>query len=175
MHFFRLVPAAVLACALGAAAPASAVEATPLDAQLKRLAGLLGDSYASAYPEAARIQQVPRPDGGRLAVALFTIEAYGGGNNHRQYLAVFEEEIDESGPRGHFMLLGVAQVGAKGWRAVRDLKVDAGFDAAGRTLLAIPAFANMPSDALNFPSRATTIHLVLDRAGLAEVQVEGKR
>ncbi len=165
-HFFRFLPSAVLACALGAAMPAYAVEASQLDAQLKRLAGLLGDSYATAYPELAQVQTIEGPHGRKLAIALFTIESYGGGNNHRQHLAVFEEENDESGPRNHFMLRDVVLIGAKGWRAIRELKAQARVDeAAGKTTLLIPALANMPTDALNFPSRKTTITLEIGRNG----------
>lgn len=172
MSLRRLLPTAVLACAASLALPVHAVQPTPLDAQLKRLAGLLGDSYATAYPEATQVQNVSGPDGQKLVLALFTIEAFGGGNNHRQYLAVFEEEVDESGPRGHLMLHGVTQVGAKGWRAVPKLQAEARFDRqSGKTHFVLPALANDAADAPNFPSRKTSIHLLLDR-GLGEVGAE---
>ena len=151
-------------CAACLAVPAHAVEPTPLDAQIKRLAGLLGDSYATAYPESAMVQTLSLPQGRTLAVAVFTIESFGGGNNHRQYLAVFEQERNEAGPMEHFSMLDVVLIGAKGWRAIPALKVDSRVDEqSGKVLLAIPALANLPSDALNFPSRTTTIRLELDR------------
>ncbi len=170
MSFRRLLPAAVLACTACLAMPAQAVQPMPLEAQLKRLAGLLGDSYATPYPEQAQLQSFSGPHGEKLVLALFTIEAYGGGNNHRQYLAVFEDEADESGPRGHHMLRGVTQVGAKGWRAVRTLQAEARFDKeSGTAQFLVPAIVNTPSDAANFPSKPASIRLLLDRSGLAEV------
>lgn len=170
-HFLRFLPATVLACALGAAMSAHAVEATPLDAKLKRLAGLLGDSYATAYPELAQVQTIEGPNKRKFAVALFSIESYGGGNNHRQYLAVFEDEEDESGPRKHFMLRDVVLVGAKGWRAIRELKVETQVDeASGKTALLIPALVNQPNDSANAPSGRATIKLELGR-GTHDLQV----
>lgn len=159
----------VLAAALLAALPARAVQPTPLEAQLARLAGLLGDSYATVYPAATQLQKLSGPHGQKLVLALFTIEAYGGGNNHRQYLALFEEEVDDSGPRGHVMLRGVTQVGAKGWRAVHKLQAEARFyQASGTARFVVPALVNTPSDAASFPSRPAAIRLVLDRGGFAE-------
>ncbi|RZA32539.1 MAG: hypothetical protein EOP92_25500 [Lysobacteraceae bacterium] len=169
MFLRRLLPTASLAGAC--LAPAHAVEPALLDAQLKRLAALLGDSYATAYPERAQVQTFSRPAGQNLSLALFTIEAYGGGNNHRQYLAVFEEDVDETGRRGHFMLRGVTQVGAKGWRAVPVMQAEARFDeASGTAHFVVPALVNAPGDAANFPSKKVDIRLVLDRSGLSEVQ-----
>jgi hypothetical protein len=164
MPFRRSLSTLVLACAAGVALPAHAVEATPLDAQIKRLAGLLGDSYARAYPDSAMVQTLSLPQGRTLAVAVFTIESFGGGNNHRQYLARFEQDRNEAGPIDHFALLDVMLIGAKGWRAIPALKVESRVDAkTGKVLLAIPAMANTENDALNFPSRKTTIRLELDR------------
>lgn len=171
MPLRRLLSTAFLASAACLAAPAHAVQPA-LETQLERLAGLLGDSHATAYPQAAQVQKLSGAYGQQLVLALFTIEAYGGGNNHRQYMAVFEEEIDESGPRGHLMLRGVTQVGAKGWRAVTKLQAEARVEGqSGRTRILVPAFANTAGDAANFPSRKTTIHLLLDR-NLGEVQAE---
>jgi len=164
MPFRRFLNPLVLACAACLAAPAHAVEPTPLEAQIKRLAGLLGDSHATAYPESAMVQTVSLPQGRTLAVAVFTIESFGGGNNHRQYLALFEQDRNEQGPLDHFSMLDVMLIGAKGWRAIPALKVDSRVDEnTGKVLLAIPAMVNTPSDALNFPSRKATILLEFDR------------
>lgn len=164
MPFRRFLNPLVLAGAACLAAPAHAVEPTPLDAQIKRLAGLLGDSYATAHPEGAMVQTLNLPQGRTLAVAVFTIESFGGGNNHRQYLALFEQDRNEQGPLDHFSMLDVMLIGAKGWRAVPALKVESRVDEkTGKVVLAIPAMANLPNDALNFPSRKTTIRLELDR------------
>lgn len=164
MPFRRSMSTLVLACSVFLAAPANAVEPTPLEAQIKRLAGLLGDTYARAYPESAMVQTLSLPQGRTLAVAVFTIESFGGGNNHRQYLALFEQDRNEAGPLEHFSMLDVMLIGAKGWRAIPALKVESRVEEkTGKLLLAIPALANQPQDALNFPSRNTTIRLEFDR------------
>ncbi len=162
--------AVALACALCMAGSANAAPPPQLEAQVARLAALLGDSYSKSVPGSAQVQAVSLPDGRKLAVAVFTIEAYGGGNNHRQYLAVFQEEIDESGPRNHYTLLDVMLVGAKGWQAIHELKVEVELDEqSGTVRFAIPALVNVPGDALNFPSKKTMIHLAFG-GRLLEVQ-----
>lgn len=175
MSLRRFLPAAILACAACLAAPVHAVQPTRLDAQLERLIGLLGDSYATAEPRSALVQAISLPDGRALTLAAVTISHYGGGTNHRQYLALFEQDRDEKGPREHFTLLDVMQVGAKGSRMIRELKADARLDArTGKIHLRIPALANTPADALHAPSRPTAIALEYDRE-LREVTAEGAR
>jgi hypothetical protein len=164
--------ALVLACAFCMAGPARAAPPPQLEPQIERLVALLGDSYARGYPKTTMVQAVGLPDGRKLALAIFTIEAYGGGNNHRQYIAVFEDEVDESGPRNHFTLLDVMQIGGKGWRAVPELRAEVqAEDETGPVRFAIPALVNTPGDALNFPSRKSIIRLVFDRR-LLEVPAE---
>lgn len=166
--------ALALACTVCLAVPGHAAPPPLMAPQIERLVALLGDSYAKGYPQAAMVQAVSLPDGRKLAVAVFTIEAYGGGNNHRQYLALFEDEADESGPRDHYLLLDVMQIGAKGWRAIPQLQVETRVDASsGKLQFLIPALANLPGDALNFPSKKTLIRLTFDRR-LTEVAEAGR-
>ena len=160
----RLIPAMLVASALCAASPAQAVQPAPLGLQLERLAGLLGDSHATAAPERAMLQAVNLPNGRALTLAVLALSSYGGGTNHRQYLAVFEQDRDERGPRGHFTLQDVILIGEKGWRAVRELKAKArADDQTGHVHLLLPALVNVPGDALHTPSKPQQIHLVLGR------------
>lgn len=169
----RSLPAALLACAACLAVPAHAVQPAPLDIQVERLVGLLGDSHAEADPKSALVQTIGLPQGRTLKLVAVTISHYGGGTNHRQYLALFEQERDDGGLREHHTLLDVMQVGAKGWRMVRELKAEARVDGqTGKVHLRLPVLVNAPSDALHAPSRKATIQLEFDRE-LRELAAEG--
>lgn len=171
----RFVTTTVLAAALFAAAPAHAVQPAPLDTQIARLVGLLGDSYAEADPKSALVQTLGLPHGRTLTLAAITISHYDGGTNHRQYLALFEQDRDDSGPREHFTLLDVMQVGAKGWRMVRELKAEVRVDEqSGKIRLRLPVLVNTPSDALHSPSGKGSVQLEFGRE-LREVDAEAAR
>ena len=168
----RIVTTAVLAAALSVAAPVYAVQPAPLDTQIARLVGLLGDSYTEADPKSALVQTLDLPHGRTLKLAAITISHYGGGTNYRQYLALFEQDRDDRGPREHFTLLDVMQVGAKGWRMVRELNAEARLDAhTGKVQLRLPVLVNTPSDVLHSPSRKASVQLEFDRE-LREVNAE---
>jgi hypothetical protein len=162
----RLRTAALLLSLALVAAPAHAATAVPkpLLAQVARLVELLRDSYATGYPEATMVQMVSPSQDRKLALAVFTIEAFGGGNNHQQFLAVFEHELDKAGHREHYTLVDVMPIGAKGWRAIMELKAKMVTSKDSQELqFLIPALEVGPGDALNFPSRESTIRLVLNK------------
>lgn len=162
----HLCAAALLLSLTVAAVPAHAATAVPkpLLAQLERLVELLRDSYATGYPEATMVQMVSPSKDRKLALAVFTIEAFGGGNNHQQFFAVFEHELDKAGRREHYTLVDVMPIGAKGWRAIMELKAKMVTSEGSREVqFLIPALEVGPGDALNFPSRESTIKLVLDK------------
>ena len=169
----RFVATTILAAASSAVAPVHAVQPAPLDTQVERLVGLLGDSHAEADPKSALVQTIGLPQGRTLKLVAVTLSHYGGGTNHRQYLALFEQERDEKGLRGHHTLLDVMQVGAKGWRMVRELKAEARVDGqTGKVHLRLPVLVNAPSEALHAPIRKATIQLEFDRE-LRELAAEG--
>ncbi len=58
-----------------------------------------------------------------LALAVFTVEEFGGGNSHTQFFAAFTLDTDEDGKRPHFTLINVIPVAGKGWRGVQNLKI----------------------------------------------------
>jgi hypothetical protein len=157
-------PAALLLCLTLAASTAHAAPPAPkpLVAQVERLVELLRDSYATGYPEATMVQMVSPAKGRKLALAVFTIEAFGGGNNHQQFFAVFEHELDKAEKREHYTLIDVMPIGGKGWRAIMDLKAKTQTSKNSREIqFLIPALEVGPDDAPNFPSRKATIKLVL--------------
>ncbi len=159
----RLYAATILlSCALWTTGPAAAAEIKPLTAQVQRLVDLLRDSYATGYPEATLVQMVSPSKGRRLALTVFTIEGFGGGNNHQQFFAVFEHELDKVEKREYFTLIDVMPIGGKGTRAIMELKAKTLTSKNTREVqFLIPALEVGPDDAPNFPSRKATIKLVL--------------
>jgi hypothetical protein len=129
--------------------------------QIEHLSELLRDPYASWYQEATMIQQVAVPGGSPLALAVFTVEGFGGGNNHSQYFAVFSPEEGMDGTV-HYTLLDVLPIAGKGWRGVWELnaRVSRAHDAYA-TDIHLDALAVGEDDAPNFPSVPVTLHLRL--------------
>ena len=111
-----------LGCTLATAAPAASRVPKPLAAQVQRLVALLSDGNAVGYPGATRFQTIKRDVGGEIALVVFTVEGFGGGNNYSQYFAVFSPGTTGKGKQ-HFMLIDVMQIGRPGWRAVEKLNV----------------------------------------------------
>ena len=167
--------ACLLACTLVAAAPPPSPSAPlpplppkPLLAQVQRLTELLRDGRAAYYPEATLVQRLRLPGGEALVLAVFTVEGFGGGNNHTQYLAAFTPGPTNGGEE-HFMLIDVIPIGGKGWRAVSTLDARAARGAkGGETLIAFDALAAAGNDAPNFPSRPVRLAIVLKNGRLAE-------
>lgn len=154
--------------ALVAAEPTSIKAPKPLLAQVQRLTELLRDSYAVWYPDATMVQFVKPREGQELTLVVFTVEGFGGGNNHTQYFAVFSPETDEKG-RQHFSLIDVMPIAGKGWRGVRNLKAKVTWNQkSNEALIAIDALEVAGDDAPNFPSKKVTINLLLKGARLVE-------
>jgi hypothetical protein len=158
----------VVSSTLIAAAPASIKVPKPLLAQVQCLTELLRDSYAVWYPDATMVQFVKPREGEEIALVVFTVEGFGGGNNHTQYFAVFSPETDEKGKQ-HFSLVDVMPIAGKGWRGVMNLnaKVSRG-PKSNEALIAIDALEVAGDDAPNFPSKKVTINLLLKGGRLVE-------
>lgn len=158
----------LLSLPLGAAAAPADAPPRPLLEQVQRLSELLRDSYAVWYPEATRVSLVQADGGEELALVVFTVEGFAGGNNHTQYLAAFAADADPQG-QAHFSLLDVLPVAGKGWRAITEFAPQVTRDAARNELsIAIDALEVTAGDAANFPSQKTTLHLVLKDGRLVE-------
>lgn len=171
MRLWMLAVSLVLSTSLAAAEPRQASRQAPelLTQQVAHLVALLRDSYATGYPEGTLAQEVGIGQDRKLALAVFTIEAFGGGNNHTQFLAVFEHESGEHARQEHYSLVDVMPIGGKGWRAIERLQVTANQDGkTGSIHFAIPALKNGLDDAANFPTRPAVIRLVLDKGRLSE-------
>lgn len=156
-----LLRSACLSLGLCLSPPVWAAPPPALLEQVQRLSELLRDGYASWYREATETQTL-QPDAGQtLLLVLFTVEGFGGGNRHTQYLAAFEAG-EGAGGKPYYMLLDVIAIGGKGWRAIEKLQARA---ARGRTpgeiVLSLPAKVVGPDDAPNFPGRPASVRLSL--------------
>lgn len=116
----------LLFCLLSALSPVTQVSADDKTEQnqvsdkISALVKLLRDGHAEEYKGARGIHMFRTSTGSTVAVAVFTIEAFGGGNNHTQFMAVFADLDSDAGkaaPRV-LSLLDVAAIGGKGWRSV---------------------------------------------------------
>jgi hypothetical protein len=153
---------------LATAAPTTPGIPKPLLVQVQRLVELLSDGYAVGYPGATRVQTIKRDIGGEIALVVFTVEGFGGGNNYSQYFAVFSPETTAKGKQ-HFILIDVMQIGGGGWRAIEKLNVKTTTNPkSDETIIAIEALENTDKDAYNFPSKKITINLVLENGRLSE-------
>lgn len=158
----------VVTSVLASAAPTSIKAPKPLLAQVQRLTELLRDSYAVWYPDATVAQFVKVREDEELALVVFTVEGFGGGNNHTQYFAVFTPEIDEKGKQ-HFSLIDVMPIAGKGWRGVMNLNAKVTRNPKGsETLIAFAGLEVAGGDAPNFPSKKVTINLLLKGGRLVE-------
>ena len=152
--------------AFAASTPVNAPKS--LVAQVARLTELLRDSYAVGYPDATMVQIVKRQDGDVLALTVFTVEGFGGGNNHTQYLAAFSSDSSVSG-EAHFMLLDVIPIGGKGWRGIENLKARVlRLPNSPNANIAIDALEVAGADAPNFPSKKVIVNVLLKDGRLAE-------
>ena len=168
IHRLLFLVLCVVTGSLVSAAPASIKAPKPLLAQVQRLTELLRDSYAVGYPDATMVQLVRGREGEELALVVFTVEGFGGGNNHTQYLAAFTPETDEKGKQ-HFSLIDVMPVAGKGWRGVMNLNAKVTRNPkAGETLIVLDGLDVAGDDAPNFPSKKVTINLLLKGGRLVE-------
>lgn len=154
--------ALVLASAsLFAAVPAPRPLPRPLADQVGRLAELLRDSHASEYAEARMFQVVRRERSEDLVLVVFSLEGFGGGNSHTQFLAAFE--ADTSDPKKpHYSLVDVIAVGGRGVRAVQALNARTSANPRnGEMVIALDVLENTDSDAPNFPSRKAVLNVLL--------------
>lgn len=91
-----------------------------IDGEIDRLVALYSDGIAVGYPEYRHVKFAKvLESNGDVAVALFSVEGFLGGNLHEEYLAVFEpvEAADIDGRKTNpYRLLAVQKIGGRGWR-----------------------------------------------------------
>jgi hypothetical protein len=106
--------------------------------------------------------------GRKLSLVVFTVEGFGGGNNHTQYLAGFSVDTGEKGKQ-HFSLLDVVPVAGKGWRGVVSLDAKVSRNPRStETLIAIDALEVTGNDAPNFPSKPIKVNFLIKGGRLVE-------
>ncbi|TAL22475.1 MAG: hypothetical protein EPN94_11090 [Nitrospirae bacterium] len=135
---------------------AFANEKTPNDeinAKVTQLAAMMGDSYSHEYPDYRGIQILRnKKEDTIVAVAVFTIEGLGGGNNYTQYMAVFSalSEASEGHPK-RMSLLDVMAVGGKGVRGIefKNIRIE---QLKGDIIITVPTAEYGPQDAMCCPS-----------------------
>ena len=103
-----------------------------------------------------------------LVLAIFTIEGFGGGNSHTQYLAAFDNDREQKGIP-YYTLIDVMPIAGKGWRGVTTLDARVVQAAKGNDLaIDIDALEVAGDDAPNFPSRKIVINAFLKDGRLGE-------
>ena len=121
-------------------------------AKVTELAAMMGDSHSVSSPEYRGIRIATDREGGAVAVAIFTIEGFGGGNNYIQYMAVFASlDAEAAGRPPRMSLLDVMAVGGKGIRAVEsgNIKIRR---SKNDVVVTVPTKNYAPSDAMCCPS-----------------------
>ncbi len=140
-----------------------------LHEQVQRLIDLIKDRYAEGIPPATMVQTVKLTPYRELSVVVFTVEGFGGGNNHSQYLAVFEVGSDDGKPT-FYTLLDFLHIGGKGWRAIEKLQVRVtNMQKSGAVEMEVAVLEVGPDDAPNFPSIKTSIRLAFRGDRLTEL------
>jgi|APLak6261659701_1056019.scaffolds.fasta_scaffold42826_1 hypothetical protein len=133
----------------------------PLSAKIQNLVTALSDGDAVGYSKATMIQTIKGGFNTDVTLAVFTIEGFGGGNNYSQYLAAFSPETMEDGKQP-FRLIDVMRIGGDAWRAIQKLNAKSTPELkSDEATIAIEASENTDYDSPNFPSKKSTITLVL--------------
>jgi len=168
MKFFAL-PVFLIA-ALLASSPSFATQPIPkpLAVQVQNLVTLLSDGNAVGYPKATLIQNTKINSSQEITLAVFTLEGFGGGNNWAQYIAAFSQETSEKG-KPHFMLIDVMRIGGGAWRAIQTLNAKVAATAKkDETTIVIDTLENTDDDPPNFPSKKSTLKLLLKNGRFSE-------
>jgi len=170
-----------------------------LISQVQSVTDLLSDGDAVGYPEATMVQQIKNGKFDEVDLVVFSIEGFGGGNNYQQFFAVFLKKTAQNGNQ-HYKLVDVIHIGGGGWRAIQKLDAKTtsnlidvaylGEDHWGDEVIAglkdqniitniksgstitIDAMENRGIDSPNFPSKKTTITLLLKGGRLYEQEAQ---
>jgi hypothetical protein len=124
-----------------------------INERVTQLAAMMGDSYSQEYPDYRGIQILRHDKENMLvAVAVFTIEGLGGGNNYTQFMAVFAAPSKETaGHPKRMSLLDVMAVGGKGLREI-EFKNIRMRQSKRNVTITVPTAEYGPNDAMCCPS-----------------------
>lgn len=150
--------------------PLSALAAEPnmVETATEALVAILTDSVSTEFTDARQIHYPAGKTG--VALVLFTIEGFGGGNNSTYYLAVFEpswKDDAENTPEtiDKYRLVGYLPVGGNGWREV-DF-ADVVFE---KDQITIKTKEYASNDAMCCPSKPGTATFKLESNRLTEIK-----
>lgn len=166
--FRSIVMSLCLAGMLGGAVAGPPLAQKPLMVQVDRLTELLKDSHAAGYPPATMLQAIDLRGGRQLVLAVFTVEGFGGGNNHSQYLAVFDTDAEARPP--YYTLIDVIRIAGKGWRGIEKLDARVSQTSKDGDLgIEIDALDVGHEDGPNFPGRKSVIRVALVQGRLVDI------
>lgn len=155
-----VVLACLLSITLVAAEPASKNIPKPLAEQVERLVELLRSDQAVGAPQSTMVQIVKHRKDQELALVVFTVEGYGGGNMYTQYLAAFTPEMEKNGKQ-HFSLIDVISIGSKLGRRIDNLAAKVTFNQERfETAIAIDAMDFVKGDS---KMKNVVINLVINK------------
>ena len=158
----------VLISTLAVAAPKISGPPKHLQIQVQKLVELLRDSYATGYPDATSFQTIAIGPEQKITLVVFTVEGFGGGNSHTQYLAAFNVEVTEQG-KEHYSFIDVIPIGGKGWRGIEKLKAKARQDKqSGEIAFEFGASEVTADNAPNFPSKKVNVTVTMKGGRLFE-------
>jgi hypothetical protein len=127
--------------------------------QVARLVATVKDEYAEEYPRGREVKFVNTPNAGRIAVATFFIEGFGGGNNSYQFLAVFAARSIPRTPTDipYYSLAAFAEVGEGCAVDAHAVRVSASPEPNGAALLSLsfPTFVSTANGSCNGLTRIT--------------------
>lgn len=156
-------------CMFAYAAPKAKVAPKQLTVQIQKLGDLLSDGYAVAYAPATYVHEIKRKENTKLVLTVFTMEGFGGGNNHSQFLAIFEENMDGNN-KPYYTYLDNISIGGKGWRGVELLNTKVVEDNKNNEMnISFDALEVGEDDAPNFPSKKAVVKVVYSKGKLTEI------
>jgi hypothetical protein len=139
-----------------------------LTIQVQKLGELLSDGYAVSYTPATYVDFINRKGSSKLVLTVFTMEGFGGGNNHTQFLAIFEENFNENNVP-YYTYVDNIPIGGKGWRGVQGLKAKAIENKNGDMNISFDALEVGENDAPNFPNKKVIVKVLYSKGKLNEV------
>ena len=156
-------------CMFAQAAPKAKAAPKALTTQIQKLGDLISDGYAVRFDGATYFQDIKLKDRNKLVLTVFTMEGFGGGNNHGQFLALFEENLNENNVP-YYTYSDHISIGGKGWRGVDGLNAKVVENKKTNELtFSFDALEVGEDDAPNFPSKKVVVKVVYAKGELSEV------
>jgi hypothetical protein len=154
--------------------PAISAENQTLDRAIDSLVEALRDTDAAEHRKARQVHYVSGKN--EIALVLFTIEGFNGGNNYTSYLAAFEPSwaFDRSKGKAQqrnaddirkYRLVGYSPIGGKGWRSVDFTNIS-----VEKRQVTLPTKEYVSGDPMCCPSKNGTAIYKVENRQLVEVK-----